>query len=256
MDQQVDGSQVAIEQENLGNNDNVVGSEQVPQEPETLLPSDRQNINIDEIKANIGLPDYIVSKMSEDEIIKYNNEHQQQEPTESQQEQQEVEEHTEQEDSGSLWQEVEAQVQADGGISEEVYDKLNKLGVPDEVIDNYIDGMKAKQDMVQKEITSYVGGEEKLASIIDFATAKYGEEFVENASNMPTDQLKLLLSGIKAEMGSDENVSFNRLSGNSNVSSSQYQSQQDYLLDVKDSRYGRDEKYTKMVDDKFKRSKL
>lgn len=160
-----------------------------------------------------------------------------------------------------LWNEVSTEFNSNGALTNELYDKFNKVGIPDEVIDQYIDGLQAKTQAFTNKVYDLAGGQEEYNSIKEWAeNGGIPPEQLDAISNL-TDQNAILISleGIKAKYNaanSDRNTA-TRLTGNTGTQSqSGYKTQDDYLTDVRDKRYGINRAYTESVDKKLRASKF
>lgn len=159
--------------------------------------------------------------------------------------------------SAELWTELESYYNENGNITDDMYNKLNKVGIPDAVIDKYMDGLKSDQVAFTNEIYSIAGSEENYNTIKAWAEDTLPAAQIEAIGRMDKNGMILAMKGIKAEYdavnGSNEST---RLLGETRSSNNgAYKSQQEYILDIGDKRYGIDKKYTHAVDTKFSNSK-
>jgi len=268
--------QEPIGDENISNdnaNSIIDGSDNNKQDDKVILPSD--NVDIDNlknaIKENLGYPDFVIEKLSDSEIIEISkgiNTNNTKEPTDedntpnnnSNENNQDDKQDDNTENINNLWEQVNKEALENGFlISEELYDKLNAMGIPDEVIDNYIEGLETKakyNEVINKETISKIAGED-AEDFIKWVQDKEGID-VENALKMLSpEEVSLYAKSYYLDYmleAKNNNNTNQRIIGNTNIGSNFYASKEDYLLDVMDSRYGVDAKYTKAVDEKFRNS--
>lgn len=158
--------------------------------------------------------------------------------------------------SEELWTELGTHFEENGNITEEHYEKLNKAGIPDDVIDRYIDSIQNEQVKFTQEIYDIAGGEEQYNTIKAWAEDNIPPEKLDAISRMDKNGMVLAMEGIKAKYDAANPSDGVRIMGNTNnTSAGSYHSQADYIIDVSDKRYGSDKRYTKAVDDKFANSK-
>lgn len=58
-----------------------------------------------------------------------------------------------------------------GELSAESYDKLEKAGYPRNIVDQYIDGQKARAALYESEVKSVAGGEQSFSEMVEWAKA-------------------------------------------------------------------------------------
>ena len=254
------------------------------------LPSDKDNIeepeeenqgeliagkykSIDELKKGIAnlkstLPDYVIDGMSEEALVKHYQELSKEfskgrkhaVDDGEQKEKEPKKEDKPKEAKGipsDVWNELSDSFNTKGGLTQEQYDKLESFGIPTEIVDNYLDGLIAKQNIYTKEIHELAGGEEQYNAIKEWATDNIDTEYLQSLSTMNPSQAKSAMLGIKAQYEL-ANKQTTRIVGNKSGSSSTgaYSSQEAYLKDVKDPRYSRDELFRRKVDSKLSRSRF
>lgn len=79
------------------------------------------------------------------------------------------------EKAGLNFEEFSQEFQENGELSEESYEKLQKAGLPKEIVDTYIEGMKALAQQQFQEIYSITGGEEGYKAMIEWAASNLSE---------------------------------------------------------------------------------
>lgn len=156
-----------------------------------------------------------------------------------------------------LWNELGQTFAEKGGITDEQYDKLAELGIPEAIVDNYLDGLNAKANEVRREIYEVTGGEEKAKEIKAWADENIDEEYINYVNGLSGKSLINAIKGIKAQYDLATNQT-KRVVGrsNSSKSSGSYKSMDEYMKDVSDKRYNTDETFRRAVDKKLANSKL
>ena len=215
---------------------------------------------------NSTLSDTVLNGMSEEALESYYKElqsdfskgkkHSIDEPTEEKEEVKDEKPKGAEGINQELWQELGTTFAEKGGITNEQYEKLAKAGIPEYVVDNYLDGIKARANAQTQEILEVTGGEDNAKAIKAWADENIDEEYIAHVNTLTGKALISAIKGIKAQYDATNN-SGKRVVGNSgSKSSGAYTSQEAYLKDVSDPRYGRDEVFRKAVDKKLANSKL
>lgn len=227
--------------------------------------------------SNIGsnLPEYVINGMSNEALEEHYEKLQKTIPTQDRgrkfadKKEKEVVEKTPDDvkDTGvsnELWTELTEQFNTSGNITSEQYDMLNKSGIPDSVIDNYLEGIEAKANAEQQQFTARVydiaGGEEQYSVIKQWAEdgGVAPERLAEISSMKDYKDITLAMYEIKhkydSSVGSNSGKTIRaNKQGNS---SSGYSSQSDYIADVNDSRYKTDARFREAVKAKLSKSNL
>lgn len=87
-----------------------------------------------------------------------------------------------------------------GELSPESYDKLEKAGYPRNIVDQYIDGQKARAALYESEVKSVAGGSDQFNNMVEWAKANLSTAEI-NAYNAAIDsgnaeQAKLAVAGV------------------------------------------------------------
>jgi len=88
------------------------------------------------------------------------------------------------------WDALRSEIATKGSVSDQTQEQLRQLGVPDEVVTNTVEGLKAKQTADMARAADLVGGREALDAT--FAWAK---------QNMPAEQRQRLLADLQGPNG-------------------------------------------------------
>tara|TARA_A100000172_G_scaffold81002_1_gene72354 strand:+ start:2714 stop:3508 length:795 start_codon:yes stop_codon:yes gene_type:complete len=78
------------------------------------------------------------------------------------------------------WDSMAQNVSESGQLSDDNRKALNSAGIPDDIIDNYMDLLNIGQEFSQQRTIEYAGGEENLNGIFDWARNNLSEEEVNN----------------------------------------------------------------------------
>ena len=266
----------------------VVNEDNENKEEDIVLPSDEGDDNegedrvyankyksVEELKKgieNIGstLPDYVINGMSDEALEKHYTELNKEfskgnkegrkhiEKKEDDTKKESKSEDKPKEVSDELWKELDSTFTDTGNITSEQYDKLNKIGIPDGMVDRYLDGLKSKQVTFTKEVYAMAGGEEQYKEIKSWAEDNLPQEELEAISGMKDySQIQLALRGVKAMYDASNGTQGNTIRGNGTTSSvSGYRSEAEYFADVRDPRYNSDGRFRDKVRAKFAKSNL
>lgn len=143
-------------------------------------------------------------------------------------------------------------------LSEDTYASLEAAGLPKQIVDLYLDGLRASSEKMLGEIHSFVGGADAYNSMTQWAAANLSEAEIQ-AYNEALDNPALretAVVGLHAKFSraipSEGNLVIPNDGGA--VSSDVFQSRDELVAAQKDPRYGTDPAYRKSVMDKLARS--
>ena len=163
--------------------------------------------------------------------------------------------------SGLNLQEFNAEFAEKGTLSTESYDKLLKAGYDKAIVDQFIEGQKARASQFQSDIMSEVGGSDKYTEIVTWAKASLtpGEidAYNEAVGSGQPDKAKLAAMGLSAKFlkanGSDPQ---RLLGGQANGSADVFESMAQVTSAMKDARYKEDPAYRAKIQAKLGRSNI
>jgi hypothetical protein len=142
-----------------------------------------------------------------------------------------------------------------------MYDKFEELGIPSSVVDGYADNIYKEQTEFTNKVYELAGGQEEFVKIKDWAEdGNISQAELDAIGELPFDAMLGAMQGIKARydqaIGKNE-TNPKKITGNQKqTSGSSYTSQEDYLKDVADKRYGQNRAYTEAVERKYSNSKF
>lgn len=161
-------------------------------------------------------------------------------------------------DKGFDYAELSKEFNEKGEISKETRDKLAEVGITGEIIDNYIEGQKARVERELDELSLCVGGREKMNEVIRWASQNISDD--EKASiNGITDAnvMKMILKDLKNRMEEKEGkVPETQLNGEGGKPAVEiYESQAQMFEAIRDPKYKTDEAYRAKVMKKIQASR-
>lgn len=159
------------------------------------------------------------------------------------------------------WAAVGAELMSNGDLTPESRQNLRKkFGLPDEVIDQYVTGFRAKQSETARVAAQAVGGEATLREIIDWSSKNLPEaerSMINAALNTPGWQTVLL--GLKARMEADnparrepKNLPKDSLGRSLPDTPKPFANRKEMSLAIRDPRYGVDPDYTALVQERVR----
>ena len=147
----------------------------------------------------------------------------------------------------------------DGGLSENSYSELAKMGINRQTVDAYISGQEALQQQHTASIMSTVGGQENYNNMVQWASQNLSKSEIE-AFNKTVDtgtieQAQLAIAGINAKYQSNTREP-NLFSGHKADTNEGYESVAQMLTDINNPKYQTDSAFRKKVENKVKNSNV
>lgn len=243
-----------------------------PDDIEPELPSEGKKFanvyeTVEDLKKGIqnlkaDVPDYMLNGMNDEALEQYYTDLRKEFSSKPKEEAPEPEAKIEEPEAkatvgdDALWQELDAEFTAKGGLSDEYYDKLNKLGIPSPVVDKYLDGLKAESQQFTNNIYELAGGEEQYTTIKAWAEENYTQAQLDMIASGSKEEILFKMKGVKAEY--DSKVASgdvpDRVFGTNATKANGYANQSEYLLDVMSPEYKRNPKYKAKVQAKLQAS--
>jgi len=165
------------------------------------------------------------------------------------------------------WEAWGNELRRTGNIGQESREKIKKrFGIPDNVIDMYVDGQRQKSLAAVNEAAKLVGGNDRLKEIIEWSTQNLSDqERVIINDQLSSANWSTTLLGLQARMDkSRPNPTAKepkRMNPNAakigNVAPQQtegFANKKDMTVHIRDPRYGVDPKYTQWVQDRIRAS--
>lgn len=154
------------------------------------------------------------------------------------------------------WQET-------GELSAESYEKLQKSGIPKEMVDAYIEGQQVIAERLTTRVFDTAGGKDEYVALIEWAKTGLSSE-ERTTYNTITESgdintILLAVKGLKATMEDARGKAPRLLSADgqgSSTNSDTYKSQKQLTTAMSDKRYSNDPAYRAEVIEKLSRSNL
>lgn len=163
--------------------------------------------------------------------------------------------------AGLNLQDFNAEFAEKGGLSTESYDKLAKAGYDKTLVDQFIEGQKARATQFEGSIKSEVGGDEAYEAMVTWAKSNMspGEIDAYNTAvgTGKADNAKLAALGLKAKYDKANGADPQRLlGGQASGSADVFESMAQVTAAMKDARYKEDPAYRAKVQAKLGRSNV
>lgn len=147
-----------------------------------------------------------------------------------------------------------------GQLTDDSYEKLQKAGIPREMVDQYIEGQEAKAQAAQDEIVGEVGGDEQFQQMAQWASAnmapeeidRYNEQINSNDPNAMRQAVQSLAFRYQQSTGSEPSL----VGGGQASAGARYESVAQLTEAMSDPRYETDPAYRREVEQKLSRSNI
>lgn len=164
-------------------------------------------------------------------------------------------------DRGLNLQEFNDEFAQKGELSPESYDKLAKAGLSKEIVDDYIEGQKARASSYESSIKGEVGGNEKYSQMVDWAKGNLSEgeiqAFNKAVSSGDVEQARLAVLGLSTKYTNANGSDPKRQIGGGKASGADvFESTAQLTEAMKDPRYKSDPAYRQSVQSKLARSNV
>lgn len=149
-----------------------------------------------------------------------------------------------------------------GGLSEESYEKLEKAGYPRDIVDQFIEGQKARASLFESEVKSVAGGDQGFNDMVEWAKANLSpaEIAAYNAAidSGSQEQAKLAVAGVYQKYSSARPTEPKLRSGATSGASSgdAYESVAQLTKDMATPEYKSDPAFRAKVQAKLARSNI
>ena len=165
-------------------------------------------------------------------------------------------------DKGLNLQDFSQEFAQKGELSPESYEKLEKAGYSKDLVDQFIEGQKARAAAYEGGIKAEVGGDQAYADMVTWAKASLTpaeiDAFNAAVSSGNVQQAKLAVLGLKAQFEKANGSDPQRLLGGTNSASTSdvFESVAQLKEAMKDPRYKTDPAYRAKVQEKLGRSNV
>ncbi|MBL4783883.1 MAG: hypothetical protein JKY49_00495 [Cohaesibacteraceae bacterium] len=172
--------------------------------------------------------------------------------------------------AGLSMADIQAEYDTNGELSSATYEALAKAKYPREMVDTYINGIKASNatvaantEFIESAVFDAVGGEEQYRDMTEWAGNTLSQfEFEAYNKAVESGDLKTTkdaVEGLKARYGDTQSQEPQVQAGGSNASSSDdgaFESMEDYLDAMDDPKYATSSSYRDKIDAKLQRSNI
>ncbi len=165
------------------------------------------------------------------------------------------------ENAGLKMQDLSAEYEQSGQLSEDSYEKLAKAGINREYVDGYIRGQEALATQYQSEVFDVVGGQQGYTEMIQWAaqnlTADEINAFNTSVNSGNLEQAKLSVQGLMAKYTAAEGNEPQLVKGAATGdATSVFRSTAELVAAMKDPKYKNDPAYRQDVIEKLGRSSI
>lgn len=148
-----------------------------------------------------------------------------------------------------------------GELSAESYEKLEKAGLTKDIVDQYIEGQKARASQYESTVKGEVGGDEKYGQMVEWAKGNLsaGEisAFNKAVSSGDVEQARLAVLGLSTKYSKANGSEPQRTVGGGKASSGDvFESTAQLTEAMKDPRYKSDPAYRAAIQNKLARSSV
>lgn len=156
------------------------------------------------------------------------------------------------------WNQWGQEISATGAISDATKEAIrSRFGIPDQVVDAYVDGIRARQRQLAEEASKVVGGTEELQATIQWAAENLDEaerQAVNAALKQPGWQNVIL--GLKARRAASNTEPKSRVAAVSGVPAGikPFANSKEMVAAMRDPRYKFDTEYQLMVQERVRAS--
>jgi hypothetical protein len=163
--------------------------------------------------------------------------------------------------NGVDFQELSEAFWENNGLSEEQYDLLEAVGIPSDIVDQYIDGQMAVVNQTQAAVFDAAGGEEGYAQMMNWATNTLSEReqdaYNAAVNSGDTESVLLAVQGLNARFRSEYGDNPTLVQGQAaDVTAGAFQSVAEITAAMSDPRYEKDPAYRGAVEAKLQRSSV
>jgi hypothetical protein len=141
-----------------------------------------------------------------------------------------------------------------GELSEDSFKELESMGIPQEFVNRYIEGIEAVQNRQIGEVYNAVGGEDNYKAMVDWAANNLSKEEVdaydELVSSNEVSSVRLAAKGLWAQYVAQNGKAPKLIGGSQSMSGSvsPFRSTAEVVAAMADSRYANDSAYRRDVE--------
>lgn len=157
---------------------------------------------------------------------------------------------------------LNSEYQSNGELTQESYDKLAKAGITADVVDGYIEGQKARVQVMQAEAHAVTEGKEGYEAMIDWAKANATpteiQAYNKAVNSTVQSERELAVRGMWSRYGADSGNTGNLVTNKVNLKGGDgsYESRAQMMSDMQNPKYKTDPAFRKTVEAKLANSNI
>ena len=164
------------------------------------------------------------------------------------------------ENAGLDFQVLADEYAENGELSAEAYEALSESGIPQQIVDQFIEGQEAKVQLMQSQAYNLVGGERQYNEMVNWASNNLSEQEIEafnnNLSTQDAAQVNFAIKGLYTQYAMSQGVAPNLVQGQGQARPGGFQSVAQLKEAMKDTRYKSDPAYRNEVMQKLSVSNI
>lgn len=162
-------------------------------------------------------------------------------------------------DRGLDFTEFSTEFSQKGELSPESYEKLEKSGLPKDLVDQYIEGQKARATQFESTIKGEAGGAEKYSQVVEWAKGALTPTEIAAFNNAvgsgDVEQARLAVTGLTARYSNANGSDPKRFVGGGKAGAEErFESTAQLTAAMSDPRYKTDPAYRAQIQNKLSRS--
>ena len=147
-----------------------------------------------------------------------------------------------------------------GQLSEDTVKELVKKGIPEEYINQYLEGINAQTSLMVMTINEKLGGEKHVQEIVDWAENNLTDAEIESYNDLidsgDLDRIVTAYKSIEARMGATTGKRFISPTDGTSTESGGFQSKSEMVQAMTDPRYAKDPAFRAQVEKRLARSRF
>lgn len=165
-------------------------------------------------------------------------------------------------DAGLDMTSLRTEYQTNGQLTQESYDKLAKAGITADVVDGYIEGQKARVQVMQSEAHAVTEGKEGYEAMIEWAKANATpteiQAYNKAVNSTVQSERELAVRGMWSRYGADSGNTGNLITNKVNLKGGEgsYESRAQMMVDMQNPKYKSDPAFRKSVETKLANSNI
>ena len=164
------------------------------------------------------------------------------------------------ENAGLDFQMLANEYAQNGELSDDSYNALSEAGIPQQMVDQFIEGQEAKTQLIQQNAFNIVGGEQRYKSMIEWAKGNLSkgeiEAFNQDIGQQDLERTQFAIKGLFTRYAMANGVQPNLVKGTGQARPGGFQSVAQLKEAMKDSRYKNDPAYRNEVMQKLSVSNI